>query len=434
MDHKQLLIASFHAAVAAADARSTVPGNLPPPPRGRTLVLGAGKAAAAMALAVEQNWPSGAPLSGLVATRYGHGQLTNRIRVVEAGHPMPDESGADAAREMLRLAAGLGKDDLLLALVSGGGSSLLSLPAAGLGLDDLRGVTKALLRCGAPIQDINTVRKHLSAILGGRLAAASRAPVHALVISDVTGDDPSYVASGPCSPDPGTYAQAMDILTRHGIDPGPAVRMHLERGMLGAIEETPKPGDALFKRVHTQVIAKSMTALQAAAAFFSGQGITPVILGDSVTGEAREVARPYGALARQIARHGHPWKPPIALISGGECTVTVTPGEAKAVTPAAPAARGGRCSEFLLSLALDLAGDSRTWALACDTDGIDGTEDNAGAVLSPDTLERALVAGTDAQSCLAAHDAWGFFHALGDLVVTGPTLTNVNDYRVILVT
>lgn len=437
MDHRQLLIASFHAAIAAADPRRAVPGKLPPPPRGRTLVLGAGKAAAAMALAVEQNWPSSAPLSGLVVTRYGHGQLTNRIKVVEAGHPMPDESGANAAREMLRLAAGLGRDDLLLALVSGGGSSLLSLPAPGLSLEDLRAVTRDLLRSGAPIQDINTVRKHLSAILGGRLAAASKAPVHTLVISDVTGDDPSHVASGPCSPDPGTFAEAFGILARHGIDPGPAVRNHLERGMRGEIEETPKPGDAMFKRMNAQVIAASSTALQAAADFFSEHGVTPVILGDSVTGEAREVARPYGALARQIASHGHPWKPPVALISGGECTVTVAASQGehgRHGTPSGKAGRGGRCSEFLLSLALDLSGESRIWALAGDTDGIDGTEDNAGAVLTPDTLGRAASSGISAAACLATHDAWTFFHALGDLVVTGPTLTNVNDYRVILVT
>ncbi len=390
-----------------------------------------------MALAVEQSWPSGAPLSGLVVTRYGHGQLTNRIKVVEAGHPMPDESGANAAREMLRLAGGLGKEDLLLALVSGGGSSLLSLPAPGLTLEDLRSMTRALLRCGAPVQDVNTVRKHLSAILGGRLAAASRAPVHALVISDVTGDDPSHVASGPCSPDPGTFADAFAILTRHAIDPGPIVRNHLERGLRGDIGETPKPGDAMFKRVSAQVIASSRTALQAAAVFFAQHGVTPVILGDSVTGEAREVARPYGALAREIGKYGLPWKTPVALISGGECTVTVAASHAEAHRQG-PATqkegRGGRCSEFLLSLAMNLSGDSKTWALACDTDGIDGTEDNAGAILTPDTLARAASLGVGAEACLAAHDAWSFFDALGDLVVTGPTQTNVNDYRVILVT
>lgn len=426
MEPRQLLIESFHAAVAAADARRAIPGRLPPPPRGRTLILGAGKAAAAMALAVEQNWPAGAPLSGLVVTRYGHGQLTNRIKVIEAGHPMPDDSGAGAAREMLKMAAGLGKDDLLLALISGGGSALLPLPAPGLQLSDLRAVTGALLRSGAPIQEINTVRKHLSGILGGRLAAACRAPLHAFIISDVTGDDPAHVASGPCAPDPGTFGDAIRILASRGIDPGASVNAHLARGARGEIEETPKPGDRLFERVHNYVIASSMTALQGAASYFSSRGITAVILGDSVTGEAREVAKPYGALARQIARHSHPWKPPVALLSGGECTVTMVPRSGQS-------GRGGRCSEFLLSLALDLAGQPNAWALACDTDGIDGSEDNAGAVLTPDSLARAAVIGVNAQASLAENDTWTFFKALDDLVITGPTLTNVNDYRVILV-
>ena len=422
MDIRQLLTDSFKAAVSAADPRTTVPAYLPQPPKGRTLVLGAGKAAAAMALTVEQNWPASAPLAGLVITRYHHGLLTNRIKVVEAGHPIPDESGETAAREMLRLAGTLGKDDLLLALISGGGSSLLSLPAEGVSMADLKAITRELLRCGAPIQDINTVRKHLSAILGGRLAAASKSSVVALIISDVTGDDPAYVASGPCAPDPDTYQGALDVLARYDISPPAGVMAHLQRGIHGKIPETPKPGDRLFQRVENHVIASSQTALQSAAGFFGKQGITSAVLGDSVTGEASEVAKVYGALARQVARHGQPWKPPVALISGGECTVTIT-GKG----------RGGRCTEFLLALAHELAGAPGIWALACDTDGIDGSEDNAGAILSPNSLRRSTDLGVNAGALAANNDAWAFFHALGDLVMTGPTLTNVNDYRVILV-
>lgn len=422
MDIRQLLTESFRAAVSAADPRTTVPGYLPQPPKGRTLVLGAGKAAAAMAVAVEQNWPASAPLSGLVITRYRHGLLTNRIKVVEAGHPIPDESGKAAAREMLRLTSALGRDDLLLVLVSGGGSSLLSLPAEGVSMADLKAITGELLRCGAPIQDINTVRKHLSAILGGRLAAVSKAPVVALIISDVTGDDPAYIASGPCAPDPDTYQDALDVLARYGISPTAGVLAHLQRGVRGDIAETPKPGDRLFERVENRIIASSQTALQSAAGFFERQGIASAVLGDSVTGEAAEVAKVYGALARQVTRHGQPWKPPVALISGGECTVTLK-GKG----------RGGRCSEFLLALARELAGAPDIWALACDTDGIDGSEDNAGAILSPDSLRRSAALSVNAQALAANNDAWAFFHALDDLVMTGPTLTNVNDYRVILV-
>jgi len=420
MDIRQLLTDSFLAAVSATDPRNSVPGYLPQPPKGRTLVLGAGKAAAAMALAVEQNWQASAPLAGLVITRYQHSLLTNRIKVVEAGHPIPDESGEAAAREMLRLAGTLGRDDLLLVLVSGGGSSLLSLPAEGVGMTDLKAITHELLRCGAPIQDINTVRKHLSAILGGRLAAASKAPVVALIISDVTGDDPAYIASGPCAPDPDTYQDALNVLTHYNIISPTGIIAHLQRGVRGQIAETPKPNDRLFERVENRVIATAQTALQAAAGFFVEKGIGTAILGDSVTGEASEVAKVYGALARQVACHGHPWKPPIALISGGECTVTLK-GKG----------RGGRCTEFLLALARDLAGASDIWALACDTDGIDGSEDNAGAILSPDALCRST--NMNANALARNNDSWAFFHALDDLIVTGPTLTNVNDYRVILV-
>ncbi|HXF65483.1 MAG TPA: glycerate kinase [Burkholderiales bacterium] len=423
MAPRDILLESFRAALAAADPLKIVPRHLPPPPKGRTLVVGAGKAAAAMALAVEQNWPAGAPLEGLVVTRYRHGLLTNRIAVVEAGHPVPDEAGERAAAEILRRVRGLAPDDLLLALISGGGSALLAAPAAGLSMSDLGAVTRQLLKCGATIQEINTVRKHLSALAGGRLAAACRAPVVALVISDVTGDDPTHVASGPCAPDPTTYQDALDVLRRYAVNAPEAVADHLARGAKGELPETPKPGARLFGRVENRVIATAQHSLEAAARCFIGHDIHPAVLGDSITGEAREVAKVHGAIARQIRRRGQPWAPPVALISGGETTVTVR-GHG----------RGGRNAEFLLALALDLDGAEGIHALACDTDGLDGTEDNAGALLAPDSLARAREMRLDAARLLETNDAYGFFSALGDLVITGPTRTNVNDYRAILVT
>ena len=422
MSPRDLLLGSFHAAVAAADPLKIVPAHLPKPPKGRTLVVGAGKAAAAMALAVEQNWPASAPLDGLIITRYQHGLLTNRITVIEGGHPVPDERGAQAAAEILRQVRTLTPHDLLLVLISGGGSALLSLPVDGIEMSELIATTKQLLLSGAPIQEMNTVRKHLSAIQGGKLAAACRAPILALVISDVTGDDPTHIASGPCAPDATTYHDALGILQRHGIQAPPAVGEHLKRGAKGDIPETPKPGDKLFKRVENRVVATAQTSLQAAAQFFITHDIHPGILGDSVTGEAREVAKVYGALAREISRHGQPWQPPVALISGGETTVTLR-GKG----------RGGRNCEFLLALAVDLNGAEGIHALACDTDGIDGTEDNAGAILAPDTLRRAEKKKLRASELLGNNDGYGFFSALGDLVVTGPTRTNVNDFRVIFV-
>jgi hydroxypyruvate reductase len=376
-----------------------------------------------LALAVERHWPAEAPLEGLVITRYRHGLPTRRIRVIEAGHPVPDESGVTAAKETLRQVAGLGQGDLLLALVSGGGSALLSLPVQGIGMEALRGTTQALLNSGAPIQDINVVRKHLSAIQGGRLAAACRAPALALIVSDVTGDDPTHIASGPCAPDPTTYRDALDVLERYGIAADAAIRTHLERGMRGEIPETPKPGEKIFERVENRIIGTAQQALRAAESFFHAHNIGTLILGDSVTGEASEVAKVYGALVRQIVRHGEPARRPVALISGGECTVTLR-GKG----------RGGRCTEFLLSLAVDLAGIPLAHAIACDTDGIDGSEDNAGAVLLPDSLARAVRSGLDAKRLLRNNDGYGFFSGLGDLVVTGPTRTNVNDYRAILIT
>jgi hydroxypyruvate reductase len=423
MSARELLLGSFAAAVAAADPLQIVPAHLPPPPRGRTVVVGAGKAAGAMALAVERHWPATAPLEGLVITRYGHGLPTERIRVVEAGHPVPDESGEAAAREILRRAGGLAPDDLLLVLVSGGGSSLLSLPVEGVAMEELKAVTRQLLASGAPIQDMNTVRKHLSLIQGGRLAAATRARVLALVISDVTGDDPTHIASGPCAADPSTFAEARAILAHFGVRPPTGIAAHLEAGVAGRVPETPKPGDPALAHADNRVIATARASLAAAAAYFQGRGVTPMVMGDSVTGESSEVAKVFAAFARQLRHHGHPVHPPVAVISGGETTVTLR----------GSGGRGGRCSEFLLSLGVEMAGLEATWALACDTDGIDGSEDNAGAVLAPDSLDRARALGLDARRLLAANDAYGFFAALGDLVVTGPTRTNVNDYRVVLI-
>ena len=422
MDPKQLLMQSFKAAVAAADPLEILPGHLPHPPSGRTLVIGAGKAAASMALAVEQHWPRDAPLEGLVITRYRHGLPTRRVRVIEAGHPVPDEAGETAAKEILQRTRSLAPSDLLLALVSGGGSALLSLPVETVGMEALKATTRELLRSGAPIQDINTVRKHLSAIQGGRLAAACRAPVLALIISDVTGDDPTHIASGPCAPDPTTYGDALEVLHRYGVNAVPAVREHLERGAGGEVPETPKPGDGIFARVENRVIATARRALLSAQEFLHARGVPTMNLGDSVTGEASEVAKVYAALARQIAQHADPMKPPVVLISGGECTVTVRGN-----------GRGGRCTEFLLSLAVELAGAANLYAIACDTDGIDGSEDNAGAVLMPESLVRGARLGLDARKLLADNDAYGFFSRLEDLVVTGPTRTNVNDYRAILI-
>ncbi|MBN9429622.1 MAG: glycerate kinase [Burkholderiales bacterium] len=422
---RDLLLRSFQAAVGAADPLGILAGFLPAPAAieryRRTLVVGAGKAAASMAQAVERHWPAAAPLDGVVVTRYAHGLPCERISVLEAGHPVPDEAGERAAAEILVHATQLQEDGLLLALVSGGGSSLLSLPVASVPMADLKAVTRALLASGAPIQDMNVVRKHLSRIQGGRLAQATPARVLALMISDVAGDDPSSIASGPCSPDPSTYAEALDILARWQVEPPTSVREHLRRGVRGEVDETPKPGDAVFARVEQKMVATAHGSLEAAAAVFAAAGIRPVLLGDTVTGEAREVAQVMAAIAREVVGHGQPFARPVALISGGECTVTIRGG-----------GRGGRCSEFLLALARELQGTAGAWALAADTDGIDGAEDNAGAIMTPDTMRRAAAAGLDARRLLDDNDAYRFFATLGDLVMTGPTRTNVNDYRAIL--
>jgi len=418
---EQILTASFQAAIAAADPLHILPQHLPAPPIGRTVVVGAGKAAAAMAVAVEQHWPWHAPLSGTVVTRYQHGMPTKRIKVIEASHPVPDGAGEMASREILQLTQSLCVDDLLIVLISGGGSSLLALPAEDLTMEDLKTVTAKLLQSGAPIQEINIVRKHLSAIQGGRLAASTPAQILTLIISDVTGDDPTHIASGPCAPDPSTYQDAINILNRYQINASVTINKHLSRGVRGEIDETPKPGSSVFVRTENRVIATAHQSLKAAASYFNSLRIPAVILGDSVTGEARDVAKVYGALARQIKQHQTPWPAPIALISGGECTVTVR-----------QTGRGGRCSEFLLALAIDLDAMPNTYALAGDTDGIDGSENNAGALLLPNTLALADKLHLSAQDHLDRHDSFEFFEALNALIVTGPTRTNVNDYRAIL--
>ena len=417
---RELLTRMFHAAVGAAAPEHCIPPHLPPPPAGRTVVVGAGKAAAAMAQAVETHWPKGRPLSGLIVTRYGHGVgPLSRIEVVEASHPVPDDAGQAAAGRMLELVRGLGPDDLVLCLISGGASALLALPATGLDLAGKQAVNRALLRSGAGIHEMNCVRKHLSAIKGGRLAAAaSPAEVVTLLISDVPGDDPSVIGSGPTVPDDTTLADARAVLARWRIEPPAAVASWL----LDPAAETPKSGDAAFARTRMVMIATPQASLEAAADVARAAGVTPVILGNAIEGEAAEVARVMAGIARQCALHGQPAPGPCVLISGGETSVTVR-GHG----------RGGRNAEFLLGLAVALDGHPGIHAIACDTDGIDGTEDNAGAWLAPDSLARAAALGINARERLADNDGYGFFTGLDDLVVTGPTRTNVNDFRAILV-
>jgi hydroxypyruvate reductase len=421
MDERALLRKMFDAAVAAASPDHAVPRNLPPPPRGRTIVVGAGKAAAAMARAVEAHWPADKPLSGLVVTRYGHGVgPLPRIEVVEASHPVPDAAGRDAAWRILDSVHGLSPDDLVLCLISGGGSALLSLPAPGIELSHKQAINRALLMSGAAIGDINCVRKHLSAIKAGRLAvAAAPAQVVSLIISDTPGDDPSVIASGPTAPDATTLADARDVLARFGVAVPPAVAARLN----DPAAETPKPGDPAFARVTNTIIATPQASLEAAARVASEAGYRPLILGDALEGEAREVGRLMSGIARQVVMHEQPAPAPCVLISGGETTVTMR-GKG----------RGGRNVEFLLALAVALDGLPRVYALAADTDGIDGAEEIAGALITPDTLARARALGLDAKASLADNDGHGFFAALGDQVVTGPTLTNVNDFRAILIT
>lgn len=418
-DPAALLRRMFDAAIAAAQPAHCLPPHLPPPPRpaGRTVVIGAGKASAAMARAFEDHWAG--EVTGLVVTRYGHAVPCRKIEIVEAAHPVPDAAGMTAARRILDLVGGLHPEDLVVCLVSGGGSALLALPQDGLTLADKQDVNRALLASGATIGEMNCVRRHLSAIKGGRLGAACHpAQVVTLLMSDVPGDDPANIASGPTVADPTTCADALDILHRHAIDVPAAVSRVLESGA----GESVKPGDPRLAQSGTRIIATPQMALEAAAAIARDAGVAPLILGDSIEGEAREVGTVMAGIARQVAVHGQPVAPPCVLLSGGETTVTLRGG-----------GRGGRNVEFLLSLAIGLDGRAAIHAIAGDTDGVDGQEEIAGALIGPDTLARARALGLRPRASLANNDGHGFFGALGDGVVTGPTLTNVNDFRAILV-
>ena len=428
-DPRAFLRALLDAAVAQALPGASLATFLPAPPRGRTLVLGAGKAGGAMAAALDAAWPAEAPMTGLVVTRYdsvppafaaAQARGTTRIQVVQAAHPVPDEAGRRAAARILKLARGLSADDLVVCLISGGASSLLALPAPGVTLEEKQAINGALLKSGAAIDEMNCVRKHLSAIKGGRLAAAcAPARVVSLLVSDVPGDSPSVIGSGPTVPDPTTCADALAVLERHAIAVPARIRADLESGAL----ETPKPGDATFANHEVHLVATPQQSLDAAAALARSAGLGAHVLGDDLEGESREVGKVHAALARQIARRGQPFARPCVVLSGGETTVTVKQ----------KGGRGGRASEFLLGCALALQGERDVWALAADTDGIDGVETNAGAFATPDTLERARRLGLNGRDHLDRNDAYSFFAGLGDLLVTGPTFTNVNDFRAILI-
>jgi hydroxypyruvate reductase len=415
---RALLRRMFDAAVAAAQPALCLPAHLPERPRGRVVVIGAGKASAAMARAVETHWEGA--LSGIVVTRYGYAVPCERIEIVEAAHPVPDAAGRAAATRIMQTVQGLSADDLVLCLISGGGSALLAAPAPGLTLEDKQAVNRALLRSGATISEMNCVRRHLSVIKGGRLAALCHpARVLNLLMSDVPGDDPIDIASGPTVPDPTTCADALAIIARYGIELPPHVRAPLESGA----GESVKPSDPRLARVESRFIATPAMALEAAASVAREEGLAAHVLGDAIEGEARDVGKVMAGIALQVARRSQPFAPPCVLLSGGETTVTVH-GDG----------RGGRNVEFLLSLAVALDGEAGIYALAGDTDGVDGIEEIAGAIATPDSLSRAWRAGLRPRERLAANDGHGFFEALGDGVVTGPTLTNVNDFRAILVT
>ena len=416
-DPRALLRRMFDAAIAAAQPAHNLPPHLPAPPKGRLVVIGAGKASAAMARAVEDQWPG--ELSGLVVTRYGYAVPCRRIEIVEAAHPVPDAAGLAAARRLLDAVRGLTADDLVLCLISGGGSALLPLPIDGLTLEHKQALSRELLKSGASINEMNCVRRHLSAIKGGRLAAACHpARVLTLAISDVPGDDPINIASGPTVADPTTCADALAIVRRYGIELPREVRDVLEsnRG------ESIKPGDPRLARAEIRLVATPQMALVAAATVARQAGVTPLLLGDAIEGEARDVGKVMAGIARSVAQHGQPAAAPCVLLSGGETTVTVRGG-----------GRGGRNVEFLLSLAVALDGLPGVWAIAGDTDGVDGAEEVAGAIVAPDTLARAWDKGLRAADRLADNDGHGFFEALGEQVITGPTLTNVNDFRAVLV-
>jgi glycerate 2-kinase len=413
-----LLRRVFDAAVAAAAPARCVPERLPVPPKGKTVVVGAGKAVAAMAKAVEDHYP--AEVSGTVVTRYGHAGPTRCIEVLEAGHPTPDDAGVRASKRIMSLACGAGPDDLLLVLISGGGSALLTLPAPGITLADKKRVSEALIKSGATIDDINCVRKHMSAIKGGRLAAAAGAGrITNLLISDVAGDEPTVIASGPTVGDPSTLSDARKVLERYHIDIPQPVRAYLEN----PAHETPKPGEPCFERTQTVLVATPRQSLDAAAEVARQAGVAAILLGDAIEGESHDVAATQASLAREAAADIYPGRPARLLLSGGETTVTVR-----------GTGRGGPNTEFLLALAIALDGHLGVYAIACDTDGIDGTEDNAGAIIRPDTLRRAADRNLDPRAFLADNNAYLFFDALGDLVRTGPTQTNVNDFRAILIT
>jgi glycerate 2-kinase len=420
----------YQAAVRRALPLHNTAAFLPPPPKGRTIVLGAGKAGGSMAQAVEALWPADAPLEGLVVTRYHHipprpAGLKQRIEIVEASHPVPDAAGLEAAQRILAMAHGLTKDDLVLCLISGGGSALLTLPAEGLTLEDKQRINRELLSSGANIAEMNCVRKHLSRIKGGRLAAAcGPAKVVTLTISDVPGDDPSIIASGPTVPDASSCADAVAILQRYGIEVPGAVMSLLEQGAL----ETPKPDDKVFAGHEVHMIATPQQSLEAAAEEARAAGLEAHILSDEIEGESREVGKVHGALARAVAQRSQPFRRPCVILSGGETTVTI-----KKQPEGTPRGRGGRAGEFCLGLAQALQGQPGVWALAADTDGIDGVEDNAGALVAPETLSRARSLGMKIDQYLDRNDAYSYFRMLDDLVITGPTHTNVNDFRAILV-
>ena len=442
-DPRGVLLALFDAAVAQAVPGPQMATFLPAPPKGRTLVLGAGKAGGSMAAAVDALWPKDAPMSGLVVTRYDYVPPAYkalqqrggaRIEVVEAAHPVPDEAGRRAAQRIAELARGLTRDDLVLCLISGGASSLLAMPASmgdfSITLEQKQAVNKALLKSGAAIDEMNCVRKHLSAIKGGRLAAmCAPARVVTLLISDVPGDAPEVIGSGPTVPDSTTCADALRILARYGIDIPPAARAGLKSGAF----ETPKPGDAVFAGHEVHMIATPKQSLEAAASLARTAGIGVHVLSDEMEGESREVGKVHAALARYVARHGQPFMKPCVILSGGETTVTVKGQGDASPGLGAGSGRGGRASEFLLGCAIALQGQPGVHVLAADTDGIDGVEDNAGAIVTPDTLARAKAAGLKPADFLDRNDAYSFFAPLGDLVVPGPTFTNVNDFRALLI-
>ncbi len=419
MTNKDILLGAFDIVVRESIPEHCLPPFIPAPPKGKTYVIGAGKAAAKMAQVFEQHWPADNAFEGMVITRYGHSVPTDTIRVLEAAHPVPDQAGMDGAKEMLGFLEQTTEDDLVICLLSGGGSALLTCPVEGIAFEDIQSLNKQLLACGARISEINTVRKHLNQAFGGKLAqAAAPAKLITLAISDVAGDDPSTIASGPTVGDPTTLEDARAILQKHDITASPKITAHLNN----PANETPKPDDALFANTEYKLIATPQKALEAAAAYVQEQGFTPFILSSEVEGDTNEAAGFHAALVKQILRHGQPVARPCALLSGGETTVKLT-GKGN----------GGPNTQFMLASALLLDGVEGVYGLSCDTDGIDGNVENAGAIIGPDTLDRAVRAGLNAKALLADNDSFAFFEALGDNVAPGPTHTNVNDFRIFLI-